>query len=284
MNENNDNIVDAEVVENEDKTTSLAPVSDSLLPITADELEVALQQETEKRRLIDKYIKDNMVYGVDYAEIPGCGNKPTLLKPGAERVLSLFNLRAEFCFDVPTHECMPQAVKDSGVVCLKCMLHNRNDIVVSEGYGVAEHKERKNWTRNMQMKIAKKRALVDACLSVASLSDRFTQDLEDMPRDDKPDIQTPNKPRVSGNSNKDDIKTPADGIRDIQGEDETKRKRAIRILMAIKDVAAPDEFREIGNELQKEYGTRYIKDMPASAMDTVIERLKHTAEAYGVEL
>lgn len=46
-------------------------------------------QETMKRAMKD---------GEDYGTIPGCGDKPSLLKPGAEKLLVLFRLAPRFTF------------------------------------------------------------------------------------------------------------------------------------------------------------------------------------------
>ena len=68
---------------------------------------------------------------------------------------------------------------------VRCKLY-RGDVLITEGLGAANTKERKYLKQdsytidNTVLKIAKKRALIDATLLVASLSEVFTQDIEDM--------------------------------------------------------------------------------------------------------
>src|SRR6516162_3362693 len=51
-----------------------------------------LQSAMRRRAFIIEVTKNLMVEGVDYGTIPGTGSKPTLLKPGAERLCTLFGL------------------------------------------------------------------------------------------------------------------------------------------------------------------------------------------------
>lgn len=68
---------------------------------------------------------------------------------------------------------------------VRCKLF-KGDLLITEGLGSCNTKEKKYAKQdpynidNTVLKMAKKRALVDAALLVASLSDIFTQDLEDM--------------------------------------------------------------------------------------------------------
>jgi len=68
---------------------------------------------------------------------------------------------------------------------VRCKLY-KNDMLITEGLGSCNTRESKYIKQdpysidNTILKMAKKRALVDAALLVASLSDIFTQDLEDI--------------------------------------------------------------------------------------------------------
>ena len=57
---------------------------------------------------------------------------------------------------------------------------DRQGQVVGQGRGVAELRETSMTSANMAVKMAEKRAYVDAVLRAAGLSQYFTQDLEDM--------------------------------------------------------------------------------------------------------
>ena len=68
----------------------------------------------------------------------------------------------------------------TGTFALVCELINRQGQVVGQGRGVAELRETSMTSANMAVKMAEKRAYVDAVLRAAGLSQYFTQDLEDM--------------------------------------------------------------------------------------------------------
>lgn len=134
--------------------------------------------------------------GEHYGTVPGCGKKPTLLQPGAEKISFMFHL-------VPTYEVrrydMAGGHREYEV---KCTLTSRDTgEVMGEGVGAcstmeSKYRYRSKWvngskvreenpdiadTWNTVLKIAKKRANVDAVKSTTAASDIFTQDIEDMP-------------------------------------------------------------------------------------------------------
>lgn len=119
--------------------------------------------------------------GHDIGIIPGT-DKPTLLKPGAEKIVMMMGLSSRY-------EIMDKVEDyDKGFFSynIRCTL-SRNGYDICEGVGNCNSRESKYVKAdpysiaNTILKMAKKRAYVDAALSVASLSDIFTQDLEDMP-------------------------------------------------------------------------------------------------------
>jgi len=137
----------------------------------------------EKINSFHTIIRNTLNDKTDYGIIPGT-NKPTLLKPGAETICMLFGLTTtiEILSIVPV-----QLSKETDFVSytIKCKLY-KNDYAVSEGVGTCNSFEKKYKSQdalnvaNTIMKMAEKRALVDAVLHVASLSAVFTQDIEDM--------------------------------------------------------------------------------------------------------
>ena len=48
---------------------------------------------------IHSVMKEVMINGTHYGKIAGCGDKPVLLKPGAEKILATFMLATEFVID-----------------------------------------------------------------------------------------------------------------------------------------------------------------------------------------
>lgn len=146
---------------------------------------------------IQYLMKEVLKPGEHYGAVPGCGKKPTLLQPGAEKISFMFHL-------VPTYEVrrydMAGGHREYEV---KCTLTSRDTgEVMGEGVGTcstmeSKYRYRSKWvngskvreenpdiadTWNTVLKIAKKRANVDAVKSTTAASDIFTQDIEDMPQ------------------------------------------------------------------------------------------------------
>lgn len=202
-----------------------------------------LQQEAEQRRLLSQYIQQQMVEGTDYGVIPGTQNK-TLLKPGAEKLTTLFRCVPQFTIqqkienwetglffyqfqcqivtqdnntvvaegvgscstyesryrwrkqDLACPACGANAIKKSkfpprnrpndkpGFYCFSkaggCGAefdHDDTDIT-SQPVGRVQNPDITDCV-NTVLKMAKKRAMVDASISLARCSDIFTQDVED---------------------------------------------------------------------------------------------------------
>jgi len=162
--------------------------------MSPDQLREALAVEQEKRDIWDEWIRKNLREGIDYDyPYPGA-KKKNLLKPGAERVCKLLHLRDTYEKDTDTWDMLSQVMKDKGTFAYKCILLYENGGIAGEGRGCASEGEKagkrmpKGWEANMAIKMGKKRALVDAGLSVGGLSNCFTQDAEDV-RDADPKHQ-----------------------------------------------------------------------------------------------
>jgi hypothetical protein len=82
-------VVDAEVVRDEPMTRALATTQPVTLAVTPD---VDASELVARLDVIREAMNTAMVQGVDYGVIPGTGSKPTLLKPGAEKLGVLFQL------------------------------------------------------------------------------------------------------------------------------------------------------------------------------------------------
>ena len=151
-------------------------------PVTASgarglTVEEAKSFDDEMNRFIDTVL----IAGVDYGIIPNC-KKPTLLKSGAEKILNYLGLIARTEIS--------NRVEDYNIGFFsyeaKVYLIDYNGVVKGEGIGITNTREGKYAktngyaVQNTVLKMAKKRALVDAALNVGNLSARFTQDVEDM--------------------------------------------------------------------------------------------------------
>ena len=144
--------------------------------VDLDSIENGLQKISRFQQIVQKTLKR----GHDYGVIPGT-DKPTLLKPGAEKILMLMGLTSEYHIT----ERIQDYDKGFFAFTVRCELY-KNGIKITEGVGHCNTKERKYRNQdpytlaNTCLKMAKKRAQIDATLTVASLSDVFTQDIEDM--------------------------------------------------------------------------------------------------------
>lgn len=142
--------------------------------------EQALTGSLEAIQNFQKLIRTQFKQNHDFGIIPKT-SKPTLLKPGAEKIVMLMGITTEFEIMDSTRDF------DNGFFqyCVKCRM-KKNGQVITEGVGTANTLESKYETQNPYsidntvLKMAKKRALVDGALMIGSLSDIFTQDVEDM--------------------------------------------------------------------------------------------------------
>lgn len=159
--------------------------------VSTEELKRALAVQTEQRQLIKEFIQNNLEEGTDYGKIhvvkncpmetnkPGsCDrsyhySKPILMKPGQEKIFSLFGITDELERDKEAYEMMPDV---TGMVALKCVMY-RGDKKIGEGRGAAVLTSERS-DPNSTIKKAEKRARMDACLSLG-FSAYFTQDLDD---------------------------------------------------------------------------------------------------------
>ncbi len=184
--------------------------------MTADEAAKQVQE-------LQRFVKNQMKEGSDYGIIPGTGDKPTLLKPGAEKLTEIYGL-APLVEIVGKIEDFDKPLFDYTV---KVTLVKKNGgYSVAEGIGSCnsmESKYRYRWVfesqlpryidrescqtkdintrrgrvklyrienddifslKNTILKMAKKRALIDAVLSATRSSGIFTQDMDDLVDDD----------------------------------------------------------------------------------------------------
>lgn len=180
-------------------------------------------------KVIQDTLQNVMKEGEHYGKIPGCGDKPSLFKPGAEKIGTTFHLAPSY--DVKVID-LPQSHREYQIVCK--LTHIITGSIVGEGVGACstmetkfrfrvesvdtgehipgDYKDNKGayrakgfvakkdnttgqwmWCKtqrvehdnpadyyNTCLKMAKKRAHVDAILTATAASDIFTQDIEDM--------------------------------------------------------------------------------------------------------
>lgn len=175
-------------------------------PLTADQLKARLF-------LIQSVMRDVMQDGTDYGKIPGT-DKPTLLKPGAEKLCVTFRLAPddpivdqipELTGDIRYRVRVPVRTHDGALVAVgigECSTGEekyrwRRPVHQNEFDNAPEDMRRVKWTRNGDqwrqvrvtpadvantvLKMAHKRAYVHAVIMATAAGAIFTQDIEDMP-------------------------------------------------------------------------------------------------------
>lgn len=143
---------------------------------------IPLEEANARIREFQRYVREHMVEGEDYGVIPG-STKPTLFKPGAEKLNALFGYAPHVAISNRVEEWEKGFIAYEVKVSL---INKRTQQVEAEGVGSCNSRERRYARQdaagiaNTILKMAKKRALVDATLSATRASGLFTQDLEDM--------------------------------------------------------------------------------------------------------
>lgn len=122
---------------------------------------------------------------VDFGVIKGT-KKPSLYKPGAEKICFAYGLMQRYSIESKVEDIGSDPMFYYLVRCdLVKMLPTGQEIVFTSGYGSANTKEKRNGfngaydAANGTLKMAQKRALVGAAISICGGSDLFTQDIED---------------------------------------------------------------------------------------------------------
>ena len=151
--------------------TQISPAYNRAIAVTA-----------EHYKTMTAFVQAQMKKDIDFGVIPGT-RKPTLLKPGAEKLCRLFSLR-------PGYELI-HFISDFEQPLFfyhyRCTLIRQGE-QVGQGDGSCNSREKKYEKQKYKIydltnticKIAQKRALVAAVLSSCGASAFFTQDMEDM--------------------------------------------------------------------------------------------------------
>lgn len=127
--------------------------------------------------VVAKLLKPNMDYGM----IPGC-KKPSLLKAGAEKLAVYYG----FSTSISIENRFENYDKKLVAYEVKATVYDTSGKIIAEGIGAANSQERKFLKGdffsqiNTVLKIAKKRAYVDAIITGTGCSSIFTQDLEEI--------------------------------------------------------------------------------------------------------
>jgi len=126
--------MEGEIVRSEAPLSQRAMLSKELLKV-----------EAEQRTLLGQYVKQQMVEGTDYGKIPGT-EKPTLLKPGAEKLLSLFHCSPEF--ELVRDQCSQDFERGFFKYTFRVIIRGPGGHLLAEGYGSANSREQRYRWRN----------------------------------------------------------------------------------------------------------------------------------------
>ena len=168
---------DTDVIQLRPQTDNLPAALDA-----APHFVVTFAEAKHRLQQLQQFVSECMKSGVDYGIVPGM-NKPTLLKPGAEKLCEIFG----FAKGVEIIHQTEDFDRPLFAYTVKVRLVSKNaGFTEAEGVGAANSREKKFakqdafTIQNTLLKMAKKRALVDAALSATRSSGLFGQDLEDL--------------------------------------------------------------------------------------------------------
>ncbi len=178
-----------------DPSDQLAGVaSGNPLNLPASAFREGLDRRTQNRTALLAWVRDALVEGSDFGKLhvlgknrcqagPACQNpshfsKPSLFKPGAEKICGLLGVTVRYP-SLPDYEQAALAGKSLSVIILRCELLDSGSQVIADGIG-ARTLAQDNGDLNKALKMAEKSAHIDATLRMAGLSEVFTQDIEDL--------------------------------------------------------------------------------------------------------
>lgn len=242
---------------------------------------VALRETESRLNEFRAFVRNVLTDGIDYGVIPGTG-KATLLKPGAERICQLYGLAAEFTADVSTEDWSDEPPfffyrftcrlvhRASGAVLGEGLgscnsreskygyrvawgPKDRNEKPEGDGWEWVKGKYGSQWKRripnpdtadiaNTILKMAKKRAYIDATLTVAAASEFFGQDIEDLPID--------YRALAAEDTGSEEIESEAAELRELI--------KACQNINELQAVAAKikDRSKAVGDAVRGDYGQR----------------------------
>lgn len=293
-------------------TTSIAQVNDAPpqpqsalqpveggLPLTAVQLKARLNT-------IQSVMREVMQQGVDFGNVPGT-DKPTLFKPGAEKLCVTFRLAA----DDPHIESVPDPGGDIRYR-VRVPVRAANGAIVAVGVGecstgeekyrwrrpvhpkeyenAPEDQKRVKYTRNGDawqqvrvtpadvantvLKMAHKRAYVHAVIMATAAGSIFTQDVEDLPEgtyvEDEAPAARPSPPQRRPEPQPQAQASGHGGP--VISEPQAKRLFAIAMQ-------AGWSTEELGAWLRDEYNIASDRDIPRRLYDQIVQRVQAGAGA-----
>lgn len=151
------------------------------LDMPAAQFQAGLDRRGTNRKALIQWVRGELVENVDFGRIKIGGrlSKPSLYKPGAEKICGMLGVIATF----PTlHDYEARILEGQALdqLLIRCELLNNMGQVVATGAG-SRSVSQDQGDLNKALKMCLKSAMIDATLRLGGLSEVFTQDIEDMP-------------------------------------------------------------------------------------------------------
>ena len=274
---------------------------------TREEVPLSAIQVRKQINLIQEIMKDAMIKGEHYGTIPGCGDKPTLLKAGAEKLNLTFRMDPDIEIEVTN---LGEGHREYQVKCVLYSINSRKrlgagvgsastmetkwryrsgpvdfigkpvpkeywdsrkpELLGGKGFVVKKNPDNGQWEiarqgervehdnpadyYNTCLKMAKKRALVDAVLTVTAASDIFTQDIEEMAENGVIDVKSETSkktstvqpaPQTNGSAqsadelaNPNQLKAINTILTKMEITDDMERHQTVAVIVGLKEVPA----------------------------------------------
>ena len=174
------------------------PSNATPLDLPAEQFSAALERRKQNRAALLNWVRSVLVEGTDYGRIhivskskcqlanqgrvndctdPAHWSKPSLFKPGAEKICGMLGVAPKFP-TLPEYESACLQGRDIKQVIIRCEIEDAQGRIVAHGIG-ARSLLQDSGDLNKTLKMAEKSSQIDATLRMAGLSEVFTQDLED---------------------------------------------------------------------------------------------------------
>lgn len=268
---------------------------------TPESLELAIRRENAMRQVVIKYFKSAMNEGHHYYRLSEAQNtKPALSKEGALNLCSLFKVRPDEPQIIETYHDDGHYTVRAKINLLSL----KNEMVLASGDGLCSTKESKYafrwvWANqvpaevnkdtlkkktlrnnsvqyqlpnenladlyNTTLKMAAKRALVDAVLKLPLVSELFTQDLDEQIAENTQKKQAETQTRSA--------QVKDEGHRDAPNGKDDMRQKVTNLLEKLKE----RDFSE--SELLGNFGYQSVEQIPDEELGDIVKDLSKTLNA-----
>lgn len=238
-------------------------ITDEVVP----EFAITINTARERINMLQNFVKEMMMPNIDYGIIQGC-KKPSLLKPGAEKLCDIFGFSKQL-------EVLNRIEDwDKGLFHYEIkiiLINKKTGQLEAEGIGCCNSREKKFKNQdsftiiNTLLKMAKKRALIDAVLSATRSSGIFTQDMEDM----EPDKTSNN---FNANNNQLNINYRDNKINTLNKVEYITKEQQWEIFKVIEQSHMPMNYAK--SIMKEKYNVDQTKQLTSEQADEFIDVLK----------